>query len=87
MGGQAVPDCAGFVMGEMKKYGLVKNGLVQSWFYTDKTPTEFPDIEPYLMELPEEVGCNWLFDGDGFVEPVSLVVEIPVIRPWWKFWG
>ncbi len=70
----------------MKKYALVRFGIVQSTFYSDANPSEFPDIEPYLMEVSDEVKDNWPFVDGQFIDPGDghTVAEI---KPWWKLWA
>ena len=73
-------------MSSEKKYGLVKNGIVHSVFYSEKSKSEYPDIEPYLMEIPEEVQCNWVYDGENFIDPNLFFENQQAIKPWYKFW-
>ena len=56
------------------KYGLVLKGRVESVFYSDKPKSAYPDVEEYLMEVPEEVQCNWTYENGVFI-PNTIVVE------------
>ncbi len=57
------------------KYALVFNSIVQSTFYSDKPKSEFPDIESYLIEIPEEVQCNWTYKNGEFTTNIVLIEE------------
>lgn len=64
------------------KYALVTNGIVQSVFSSDEPKSSFPDIEPYLHEVSDEVQCNWKYEDGNFitnVEPTSAQLVIKVI--------
>lgn len=55
----------------MKKYALIKNGIVHSTFYSDKPKSDFPDIEPYLLEVSESVQCNMKLENGEFFELID----------------
>lgn len=59
----------------MKKYALVKDGLVQSTFYSELEPDAYPDISEYLQEVSDEVQSNHVFDGSKFIVPEMVKVE------------
>lgn len=61
----------------MKKYAVVKHGVVQSVFHTDRPESDFPDLKGHLHPIDEEIGCNWIHH-DGHFYPRPNVVEIYV---------
>lgn len=46
---------------------MVRGGVVQTVFYTELPMSAYPDIEAFLMEVPDEVQCNWLYVNGEFI--------------------
>lgn len=59
----------------MKKYALIRNGVVQSVFESDLPKESFPDVAEFLMEVGPEVRCNDLcHEGRIFPRPAPVAV-------------
>lgn len=48
---------------------MIKNGNVESVFHSTKSKEEFTDIANLLIEIPEDVDCNYKYDGENFTPP------------------
>jgi len=57
----------------MTTYAMVIDGVVRSHFTTDKKPSDFPDIEKYLVECAPDIVDGSTFDGKDFSVPVAEV--------------
>ena len=80
-------DCAGLDM--LKKYALIKHGIVQSTFYSESGPEAYPDIADHLMEVEESVKDNYRLVAGAFFAPEIFQEQPPEPEsssPWWKFW-
>lgn len=62
----------------MSKYGVVKNNKVESIFYSELLPSDFPDIESFLMEIPSDVESNYIYNPDDqtFSAPTQIIKDV-----------
>lgn len=62
----------------MKKYALIKNGIVLSVFETDKKMSDFPDIAKSLQDVTgKDVKCNDLcHNGIIYKRPDPIEIEV-----------
>lgn len=59
------------------KYGMIKNGAIESMFESDKPTSAYPDIAHLLKVIPSNAGCGWIDNGDGtFSAPAPPSKEV-----------
>lgn len=64
----------------MTQFAYVKGGVVIVTL-PDPSPATiaaaYPDMAALLTACPDDVGCNWLFDGTNFIDPTTLPPVVP----------